>query len=682
MDYEITPGENTEAPVRTDMFIMYGEKCVYFGFRAYDPDPSAIVAHLNDRDQAWSDDWVGIALDTFNDERRSLNFFSNPLGVQIDIIEYQGGHDQGWDAIWDSAGMITDWGYCVEMAIPFSSLRFQRSDEDQTWGIAAERNYPRNHMFRFSIFPIERNSNCYLCQATKIRGFAGASPGENIEITPTLTAVRTDERTDFPSGDFVTRDEKADVGLTTHWFITPNLTLVGTVNPDFSQVEADSLQLDINEPFALYFEEKRPFFTEGSDFYQTRIPVVYTRTLRDPIWGAKLSGKEGNHTIGSYFVQDDITNLLFPGNQRSSATSLAMRSSAAVFRYKYDIGNKHTLGLMMTDREGDDYFNRVGGFDGIFRFTSADTLKVQVLGSQTQYPDYVASEFGQEAGDFTDTAYEVRFDHSTRKYLLYAGFRELGTGFRADLGFLPKVDYETLYAGAAYHWYGDSSRWFSHIAVANAYQQFNNHDGNLLEREDYIQLVYEGPLQSHAVVQAIAARRMYNGVSFDVRDLFIHNCMTPVGNLHWGINLYYGDQIDFANTRLGKRFRLSTHASQGVGAHMRYSLSYTFEQMDIESEKLYTANLADGSLVYQFNARTFIRAILQYVDYDYVPELYTFDIDEERKRFFSQLLFSYKINPQTVLFLGYSDRYLGNQIYSLTQADRTFFMKIGYSWQL
>ncbi len=189
LDYEVRPGENTPAPIRTEVLVMYDANRLYVGFRAYDPDLAAIRAHLSDRDQAWNDDWVGVVLDTFNDERRDYLFVVNPLGVQMDQIETESTGQTPWDGIWKSAAAFTEWGWSVEIEIPFSTLRFQRSDEPQIWGFDAIRGYPRNVSAQMGTFPRDRSNNCYLCQALKIEGFAGVSPGRNLEIVPTLTGV-------------------------------------------------------------------------------------------------------------------------------------------------------------------------------------------------------------------------------------------------------------------------------------------------------------------------------------------------------------------------------------------------------------------------------------------------------------------------------------------------------------
>ncbi|MFC2171760.1 DUF5916 domain-containing protein [Acidobacteriota bacterium] len=682
LNVEVNPGENIEPPVKTDVLVTYASDCVYFAFRAFDPKPAQIIATLADRDSIWADDWVMVVLDTFNDERRSLNFGVSASGVQTEFIEYEEGSDTSWDAIWNSAARIHDWGYAVEMEIPYTALRFQRTEGEQTWGFDAVRFYPRLHRHQMGLFPRDRNNNCYLCQAMKIKGFAGASPGKNLEIAPTLTAVRTDTKPDMPHGRFVAQKEDLDAGLTARWGLTPNLTLHGTINPDFSQVEADARQLDINQPFALFFPEKRPFFTEGSDFYIMRFTAVYTRTLRDPSWGIKLSGKEGANTIGAFLVRDDVTNLIFPGSQSSLSTSMPIDSMATVVRYKRDIGNKYTLGALITDREGEDYFNRLAGFDGYFRFSKKDSARLTVMGSSTRYPLDIAKEFNQKEDAFSDLSYELRFDHNTRNLYLYAGYRSMGEDFRADLGFVPQVDYKTFYTGGIYNWIGGPDRWFTRISLKNAYQQFHDQAGGLIDRNNYVELTYEGPWDAHSYFQPKVSREAYNGELFDLTSWTVHHCMNPIGGMHVWANVDWGDRIDYANTRLGDRVRVTPGIMYSFLTHWSIDFSYLLEKMHVNDEPLYTAQISQGTFYYHINTKLFVRSIIQYVSYDYNPNNYTFEIEPEQTQLFTQFLFSYKLNPQTVLFFGYSDDAYGTQDFDLTRQDRTFFIKLGYAWQL
>jgi hypothetical protein len=203
LKYEVRPGENTEPPVRTTVFVTYDENRVLAAFRAFDDEPEKIRARFRDRDHIRGDDWVGIILDTFNDERRAYEFWVNPLGVQTDGIYSEGrraggggrNFDQSWDAIWHSAGRLTDFGYEVEMAIPFNQIRFQGIDGPQIWGFDATRSWPRSDRVHIGLFPRERGANSYLAQEDKLIGFEGGSPGRNLELVPTLTGFGGSPRT-------------------------------------------------------------------------------------------------------------------------------------------------------------------------------------------------------------------------------------------------------------------------------------------------------------------------------------------------------------------------------------------------------------------------------------------------------------------------------------------------------
>ncbi|MBD3871894.1 MAG: carbohydrate binding family 9 domain-containing protein [Acidobacteria bacterium] len=680
LDYEVQPGENTPAPVRTEVLVMHDESRLYVGFRAYDPDPSAIRAHLADRDQAWTDDWVGVVLDTFNDERRDYLFVVNPLGVQMDVIEVESSGGTPWDGIWKSAGTITDWGWSTEIEIPFSTLRFQRSTGPQTWGFDAIRGYPRNVSHQMGAFARDRSNNCYLCQAHKIEGFADVSPGRNIELVPTLTASRTDLREDFPNGPMVNGDPEVELGLTARWGVTPNLTLSGTINPDFSQVEADALQLRVNRPFAIFFPELRPFFMEGADFFDTSMNIVYTRMMRDPAWGLKLTGKEGAHTMGAYVVEDDVTNLIIPGSESSSFTVLDQSNRATVLRYKFDIDNRFTIGGLMTNREGKDYLNRVGGVDGDFRITPKDRVFVQLLSSSTRYPSDVVEGFDQPEGDFDDWAAEVVYLHDTRTWEWWAAWSDIGTDFRADLGFLPQVGYEHREAGLGYTWNARDGSWYSRLNLKTKVADTKDQSGFLLFHEDVVQFTVEGPMQSHSVVRPSRAREGFNGEQFDFNRLRLHFCAKPNGHSHAWLNLHGGGQVDYANTRPGDFLNINAGFWYRFGRHFRIEPIFTRERMDVDEGWLYTSTIGQLAASWQFNPRCFVRVILQHVDDEFNPDLYSDSRGPEFQNLFSQLLFSYKLNPRTVLFVGYSDNSSATQDYGLTQADRTIFAKIGYAW--
>jgi hypothetical protein len=679
LDFEVRPGENTAPLAATEVLVYHDRSRLYIAFRAHDPDPAAIRAHLADRDQAWNDDWVGVALDTFNDERRNYLFAVNPLGVQMDNIQTADGPTP-WDGIWAAAATIDEHGWTAELVIPFSTLRFQLSDGPQTWGFDAVRGYPRNHSHKMAAFPLDRSNNCYLCQALKIEGFAGVSPGKNLEIVPTLTASRTDTREDLPDGPMESGDPEVELGATVRWGMTPNLTLSAALNPDFSQIEADALQLQVNRPFAIFFPELRPFFMEGADFFDTSFSAVYTRMMRDPAWGLKLTGKEGRHTVGAYVVNDDVTNLIIPGSESSDFTSLEQPNMSTVLRYRFDVGNRFTLGALGTNRSGSDYLNRVAGIDGDLRLSSRDRIIAQALTSRTQYPRDVQEDFGQPSGTFDDWAAEVIYLHNTRTWEWWAVWSDVGTDFRADLGFMPWVDRVIYEAGLGYTWNATETSWYSTLNLKSKIAHVVDQSGFLLFHEDVVQFTVEGPLQSHSVIRPSRVREGYNGEQFDFNRVKLHICIKPNGHSQAWLNLHGGGQVDYANTRPGSFINLDVGGWYRVGRHFYIEPKYTRERMNVDTGWLYTTSIGQLMTSWQFNPRCFIRAIVQHVDNRFNPELYTDDRDPEYQRLFTQFLFSYKLNPRTVLFVGYSDNSAATQDYGSTQTDRTIFAKVGYAW--
>lgn len=681
---EIMPGENVTAAVRTQCLIVYNDSYLYVGFKAYDPHPHRIRAHLADHDSAWSDDYVAIILDTFNDQNRAFVFFCSPLGVQMDELFSDGGtvEDPSWDAIWYSAGHINDNGYEVEMAIPFCEIQFQRSKKVQTWGFASLRNYPRNQLHTISNFHHSRDNSCLLCQLPKLEGIKGVSPGMNIEFDPTFTVLQTDAGENFPGSSIEKGDPELNVGISGQWGFTPNLTLSATVNPDFSQVEADVKQLDINTQFTLEYPEKRPFFLEGIDFFSTQINGVHTRTLVDPSWGVKISGKEGKNAIGLFVSRDEVTYLLFPGAEGSEDTKLDQGSTAAVLRYRRDIGKSSTLGFLLTDREGENYHNRLAGLDGLIRITESDTIRFQVLGSSTRYPDKIAGQFQQNTDELTGYAAYLSYLRKTRTYGWKLIYKDFSPDFRADLGFIPQVNYRTGIIGGHYVYWGKQGDFLTYLQASGEVRQTQDHQGNLLEQETNMVFEVDLPLQTRFIATAGTRKKVFNSLTFNQDFLELFFKIQPSGGVYLNCTVKLGDEVDYKGARPGKSFFIEPKTTLRFGKHLLMSLSYSYSHLNLEQGRLYSVHLLQSRLVYHLSKRAFLRGIIQYTDISRNPTLYTNGADPVSRKLFTQFLFSYKINPRTVLFLGYSDTYQGLLDVDLTQTNRTFFFKIGYALTL
>ena len=688
LNYEVRPGENVKPLVRTQVFITYDTTHLLVAFKAFDPEPQKIRARYRDRDNIHGDDSVGITIDTFNDQRRAYEFMVNPLGVQTEGVYSEGnkqfgrGFDRAWDAIWTSEGRITEEGYEVEIAIPFNQIRFQANGGPQIWGLDCTRSYPRNNRYQIGLFPRDRGANSYLAQEEKMVGFENVSRGRNIEFVPSLVGYALQERPDFPDSLEVEEDKKFELGATALWGITPNLTFSAAVNPDFSQIEADAVQLALNQRFALFFQEKRPFFLESADYFKTGLDLLYTRVIADPMVALKLTGKMGKHTVGVFSARDEVTNLVVPGLEGSDSGTFETPNTSTVGRYRYDLRSNSTLGLIFTDREGSDgYFNRVASFDAQVRPTESDTLSIDAAWSSTQYSPEMQTEFDLNPGEISDHALEVGYVHTKRDWFAFGEYVDFGENFRADLGFIPRVGYRSGNVGGGYTWWGEEDNWYNRLEVGGFVSRSQDQGGDFLDQQTEIWFNGEGPLQSNFRFSLGDRSEVYEDVRFDnllVPSFFIR--VRPTASFSIRVKGVIGDWIDFDNGRPADRVHLSGELDFNIGHHFAWEISHLYSSLDVECGTLYEANVPQSTLVWQFNNRTFVRAILQYTDIQRNQDLYEDEVDELSRDFFLQLLFSYKVNPRTVFFAGYSEGDAENQDISMISTNRSVFIKISYAW--
>lgn len=689
LDIETSPGENGEAAVATTVYVLEDGENLYVGFDAKDPNPDAIRAYMRDRDSAWDDDHVGISLDTFNDELRAFEFFANPLGVQMDKIHNDvssGGNrwdfDDSWDAIWDSAGQIHDTGYIVEMRIPLSQLQFPAGAGRKTWGYDLVRFYPRDRSYRLSNNPQDRNKSCYLCQVAKLHGLEGSEPSRDIEVVPTLTASRVESTDDPGFVPMQSGDTDIEGGLTVSWGITPDLTANLAINPDFSQIESDVLQLDVNNRFALFFPEKRPFFLEGSDYFNSPINAVFTRTMADPEVGVKVTGKRGDHTFGLVLAEDAETNLLFPGVFSSDSESLDQSNTALVGRYSYGFEDTSSLGVLLTTRDGEGYENVVGGVDGRWKLNDQHAIRFQYLSSTTEYPDAVATEFEQPLDRFSGDAATVRYEYDSRTWFGNARYKDFSSGFRADSGFISQVGSEEYGAVLGRIWHGTDENWWNRIRASVHFERATGEDGRTLEQENTLRVGFGGVLQTWFQFALVDEEELWEGVTYDKQVLRAYAEIQPRGGLSIAMLGVVGDRVDYSNDRLGKTTRLEPRLTWNINRNLLLRLNAVYAELDTEDdEQIFNAMITDARLTWQFNLRSFLRLTAQVTDVERNQAVYIDSVDARSRDVGRQLLYSYKLNPQTVFFLGYSDQYVDDDnLDGLTVSDRTWFLKIGYAW--
>ena len=400
--HQISPGDNIAPSGATETFIGYDSKFLYLAFHCYD-DPTKVRGTVAKRDNIFDEDNVRVFLDTFNDQRRAYVLGWNPLGIQQDGIMTEGsGTDYSVDIVMESKGMMTSDGWTVEVAIPFKSLRYE-AGKGKLWGVHVVRNIDRFNDEMDSWMPNSRDISSQLSQEGHITGLEGISTERTLEVIPSLTASETGKRVNAISaaqlaanrtlldpGRMLNEPIKHDLGLTLKYGITPTITLDLALNPDFAQVEADQTVVTANQRFPIFFEEKRPFFLEGIDIFQTPLQAVHTRTIVDPDIAVKLSGKRGKNTFGLLIASDNAPgnfsederndSSLFPAIQRF----LNKNAYIGILRIKHDVGKASNIGFIWTSYNFIEKHNQLAGIDGRIQISKQKILTFQVLGTTSR----------------------------------------------------------------------------------------------------------------------------------------------------------------------------------------------------------------------------------------------------------------------------------------------------------
>jgi hypothetical protein len=502
--YQTSPGDNIEPSKPTEVMLGYDEKHLYIAFRCFD-DKDKIRATVAKRDDVFGEDNVRVWLDTYNDQRRAYVLGFNPFGIQQDGIYTEGrGADFSVDIVMESKGAIHDWGWAVEVKIPFKSLRYV-AGKGKLWGFNAARNIDRFNDEFDSWLPDDRNVSGFLIKHGKLTGLDEIKYERTLEIVPSVTVSETGRRvrrfprylvnqfgyydpTTNPSGlpetgRFVNQPIKQDIGVTLKYTITPNITLDAAINPDFAEIEADAPVVSANQRFPIFFQEKRPFFLEGADIFQSPLQVFYSRTIVDPDAAVKLTGKTGKNSFGILLATDNA-----PGNYEEddrNDPSVFPRISEfdgknatfAVLRLKRDLGRENSLGFFGTYRSFPEQHNLLGGFDGKFKLNSKTVFQFQAVGTNSRRcffdPDFEPSLNVEQArrnreicatgtrpnnpnsaNPFNEyrtgrgLAYFANYDYTAENfgYVFEIGGRS--KDYRADAGFTRRTNTNYVFGGA------------------------------------------------------------------------------------------------------------------------------------------------------------------------------------------------------------------------------------------
>jgi hypothetical protein len=682
LDFEIQPGENIPAPQKTIARVLYNAEYVYFGFDCRDTNPEAIRAHVSDRDKIFDDDFVGILLDTYGDFQRTYEFMVNPFGIQADLLRTGNNEDDSFDTVWETAASEGKEGWTAVMAIPFKSIRFPASTE-QKWTLTIARIYPRASRSLLSWTRLDRNNPCMQCQGGTLMGVSGVQSVSSVELLPYVVGQQSGEVSDDsdPASTFANGKPKGRVGGGIRFSPTPDLAVEAVVNPDFSQVESDATQISVNSTFALFYNEKRPFFLLGADMFQNNTGTFYSRTINNPIGGVRAIGKAGSFSFSYLAAADRNTPYIVPGEEGSDVVQTDVRSFSNVARGRFDFGNESYVGAMVTTRNSSDAHNYTGGVDWNYKFMGNNSFRGEVFLSDTKEvndPELFSDtrRFGSTGHDgafngeqYSGSGSYISLRHDGRDYSANIQYQDRSPTFQAHDGFVPNVDNRTLMFNQWYAFYPNSAlvdMWSPEIDAGLHY----NYDGVKKEQwvipNLYVQLKGQINLNANYF---LVNDELFRGVQFrNINRVSFNLNSRPFSVLSLNGNVAFGRFINRSDApALGTGHTINLTAV--IKPTSQFQLELDFSRARLRGvgtgELFFDGYIARSVAIYQFTSEFLLRMIGQFDQFNRKVDIYP--------------LFSYKLNPYTIFYAG--------STYSLTdygfpfgtkQTVRQYFLKLQY----
>ncbi len=656
--YEYRPRE-AAAKYKTEARIVYDKHAIYFAMRAYDPDPSQIEAPLVRRDQVHgSQDFFAVYLDPVGSRKFAQIFRVNAAGAMGDGIFHEDSQNENFspDFEWDAAVARLADGWSAEIRIPFSVMRYA-SPPAENWSVFLGRGITRDNLYRISNGRIPRESNCLLCYAQTVSGLKDLPDGRELTVTPNITLRTTRDResgvADKRTTDFVP-------SLDVKFRPTADWVFDGTLNPDFSQVELDSPQLAANAQFALFFQEKRPFFLEGSDILSTPFRTIYTRSITDPAWGLRATRRAEGMDLTILTVRDDGKGLiLLPGSLNTRVAIQDTKSIATIGRIRLDSG-AWTIGGVLTDRTYETtatkptLTNQVIGGDVVWRPNGEFRIRGNALWSNTN--DERNKINGKTSA--SDTAFLFDYNFSTDKWSNFGAIAEIGRDFRADNGFFSQVGTRRAYSEITRRW-----RDVMGLTELSPYLNLERKldlDGRVLYQQQNLGVVFTANKLNFGIEarphQKIRFRA--TGEPLSRSQVFGWLDWTPgnwLSSFH--IESAIGERGDVANNRIGRGYYFQANAT--IRLFNRWEIQPRFEESVI-NHKDNVAGTATiireraGQLtsVYHLTARDSVRLIAQYNGTRRAPSLYESRVTPFDKTETRSLVYSHKRGLGTNFYLG------------------------------
>jgi hypothetical protein len=619
------PLNGDRIPQLTTVWLTYDADYLYIAFKCDDPEPSGIKTSVTRRDNIWQDDWVGISLDTLGTGQTSYHMMVNPSGIQLDLLNSAaGGEDAAPDWIWDSAGRVTDTGYTVEVRLPLQSIRF-KGGRDVRMGLLFFRRVSRTGV---SVAWPAMPSGMWVFDRHASLFFEQLQPRPVRELLPSTTFARNETRASPAAWEDAVRN--TEVGLSGKIGLTSTITLDATVNPDFSQVESDAFQVEVNQRFPIFFGEKRPFFMEGTGIFRlagaggegTLRTAVHTRRIVDPSVGAKLTGSVGRVSFGALAARDEAGD---PDRMFNIA------------RAQYSLGPSNYVGVLFSDTSSSVEGNRVIGGDFTWRLSPTQRLEGFALLSRSHTTDGDQSRSG--AGG------QINYSFETDKWGMFAGGEHYDRDFEMATAFINRVGITGGWTFLNRSFYPDKKKypWVRRISVVSFTKGGEDRNAGGGELFSVIGVQFHFTRQGFLRVQQSGGfehwqdQRFQNGGSQAFGFVQLFRWLALDGGLFAGRSVFYDSVDPFQgrshNVSLNVTLQPTGRFSQNVGTeHVAFDREAT-------GERVYTVTVVNSKSTYQFTRALALRAIAQY--------------DSARRRVLTDFLSSYEPRPGTVVYIGY-----------------------------
>ncbi len=690
------PDNKTEPPVKTEVRLTYNDKYLYVAFIASDK-PEEVRSNLHDRDDIWNDDYIGIILDTWGDASTAYELFVNPTGIQGDGLQNLQGEDISFDIVYESKGKVVDNGYQVELAIPFSSLRFPEKPE-QEWKATFWRTHPRESRSTYTWAYIDDNNPCWICEFGTLTGIRNVKPGGSVEILPSIVGSQSAELRDGGNPDSGLKYNKIgnSIGVGVRYFLSSSMTAEAAYNPDFSQVESDPAQIDVNTTFALFFPEKRPFFQEGSGLFDTWHKVFYTRSINDPLGAIRLTGRIKKTDIAVLTAYDRHSPLILPFQEQSEVIPSIGKSFSNIIRVRQNILENSYVGLIGVTRAREKGGSGTSfGTDGFIRFLTNYRFKWQFLGSNTVEPNdtlvtrglnNILFDSGKHTAAFDGESYMgaasyVGVDRSAKHWNFNLSYVELSPTFRADNGFVTQNDQRMAELYSDYTFYPES-KFLKRISPSVEMAREWDYSGKKKDEWIIPNLYLLFTAQTSININYVYTKEIFHQIDFPKMERASFEISSDFSEpLKAGFDITSGSFI--------ARFLDPPVMSKGTVSEAWMTIQ-PFTMLIIQPEfqyekfnnkdtngRLFEGYVLRTKLNIQFSRELLLRTVVQI----YRSHIYTEGMDDNSLAF--EPLLTYKINPFTIFYIG-----SGNNFYEfpdkpgLRSTSRQYFAKFQYLFRI